>query len=71
MFLQREWSSLSQEEKDKYGYEHKNMNLLRDLVGKVDRRIEDNQRKVDQEQELAPEFAKQVNNHKQLDKAVL
>ena len=54
-FLRKEWEKLSQEEKDKYGFEYDTMRLLEDLIKKIDMRIVGNKRKLDEEMALPPE----------------
>jgi hypothetical protein len=41
-----QWEELSQEEKDKYGYEFELMALLQDLVNDLDRKISDQKRRM-------------------------
>lgn len=61
-YLRKEWNKLTQEEKDKYGFEYDIMKLLEDLVVQCDRKIAQNRRRVEEEEQLPPEFALQVAN---------
>eukprot|EP00462_Mataza_sp_D1_P013216 CAMPEP_0175161822 /NCGR_PEP_ID=MMETSP0087-20121206/24817_1 /TAXON_ID=136419 /ORGANISM="Unknown Unknown, Strain D1" /LENGTH=395 /DNA_ID=CAMNT_0016450277 /DNA_START=34 /DNA_END=1221 /DNA_ORIENTATION=+ len=50
-----EWDALSQDEKDKYGYEHDLMTKLQELVRSCDSTIEKNKARVAKEVQLSPE----------------
>ena len=49
-----EWEALSQEEKDKYGYEHDLMILLGKLIVEGDRKIDRAQERVNRENAPTP-----------------
>lgn len=54
-FLRREWEVLTQEEKDKYGFEHDTMKVLEDLVGQIDKRLYLNKQKITNGEENLPQ----------------
>lgn len=60
-FLRRQWLELSQEEKDKYGFEYETMKVLEDLVVQIDRRIYLNKKKIEDECGLPPEQQQKVD----------
>lgn len=66
-FLRQEWEALSQEEKDKYGFEYDTMQVLDNLVTQIDRRIYLNKKKVEEEEGLPPEHQQKVN---EIDQAI-
>jgi len=59
--LKNDWTSLPQEEKDKYGYERDLMEVCARLVGQMDARITSNKAKIASETQLEPEHQAEVN----------
>ena len=49
----KEWNSLPQREKDKYGYEYKTMVFLQQLVRKCDQKIENSKKRLEAEERPA------------------
>lgn len=58
--LQRDFLALSQEERDGYGFEYDLQQLLRSLIGSLEKQIESEKMKIKAEEQLPPEFAAQV-----------
>ena len=58
--MRREWNKLSQEEKDRYGYEWDLLRFLEDIVAKCDRKVHRNQERVVQEEKDAAPSREEV-----------